>query len=842
MKIPAWIHHRRFRANRAPAPRWSGCAGWWWAVLLGCVSVAAQQPPQLDIAPAPDAGVELRWAETSEGFLLESRPALSANAPWETNNTSATLRAGRFRVERPLDEPARFFRLRGITPPRLELRAVQGGLIELSWPVGEQPFLLQSAPASVSPLRFATVASAPSLQAGRAIIMLPLPFAPTLYRLVVAQRPRFGVALEQDTGVSAQDGLSADVELRGTLASGVPVASVRFGFDDLAPELFADVTAELSGGEFLLPLARLDELNGARLPDGPHVLRVQARNAAGEVIGSSEVSFVLDRTGPKAALNPVPGAQDVLTRQLVVVQFDEPVRIGEDTPGGFVANLEGALTVSVGGTPLPGRLVLDATGTRLSFVPAGELPGATELTVRFDGERVRDRAGNPYLEPALSATFRTVANAPLPGTAVRGRVFDSQPGAGGQNMPVAGAAVSVAGAPQITAVTDVTGRFVLTNAPAGRLLLDIDGRTAAAPAGWFYPAVAEMIETTPGRTNELAAPVYLPLARAADFVTLNNTPGAMTEVMNPAALPGWMLEAPGGAAQRRDGSAVERLLIAPVPPDRLPAPLPPGMDPAQVITIQAAGGAEIFSQPMPLTAPNLEGLPPGAQTVLWDFDHAKGEFVPVATATVSADGQFVTTDPGQGVLRPGWHFFRNLFRVTLRATGFGPFAKDNLDVGATANCVFRLTLSTATLVTDVTQFIPPLSAVSSGVNVVADGVRQAIDSDPKTSAGAAAGAFGSSTVNGAQDIGGQLSEAAMLIHADAEAINAGESVNAARYQQALQKAGNRIGGAGKLLGGLAKLANISQLANDFQGQVDRWKSDVDCLKQQLKDPPGDAID
>ncbi|HMO64634.1 MAG TPA: hypothetical protein PKE47_05320, partial [Verrucomicrobiota bacterium] len=48
-------------------------------------------------------------------------------------------------------------------------------------------------------------------------------------------------------------------------------------------------------------------------------------------------------------------------------------------------------------------------------------------------------------------------------------------------------------------------------------------------------------------------------------------------------------------------------------------------------------------------------LPPGARTALWSFDHDKGYWEIVGPATVSADGQFVETDPGVGVLQPGWH-------------------------------------------------------------------------------------------------------------------------------------------------------------------------------------------
>src|SRR5262249_38059304 len=75
-----------------------------------------------------------------------------------------------------------------------------------------------------------------------------------------------------------------------------------------------------------------------------------------------------------------------------------------------------------------------------------------------------------------------------------------------------------------------------------------------------------------------------------------------------------------------------------------------------VITIQTAGGADVFLKPVPLTLPNLDGLPPGSKVEIWDFDHSRGQFFPSALATVSADGQTVTTDPGQGILQPGWHF------------------------------------------------------------------------------------------------------------------------------------------------------------------------------------------
>jgi hypothetical protein len=53
--------------------------------------------------------------------------------------------------------------------------------------------------------------------------------------------------------------------------------------------------------------------------------------------------------------------------------------------------------------------------------------------------------------------------------------------------------------------------------------------------------------------------------------------------------------------------------------------------------------------------PNVFGLAPGEKTYFLSFDHTTGRLVIDGTATVSADGLTVTTDPGQGVTMPGWH-------------------------------------------------------------------------------------------------------------------------------------------------------------------------------------------
>jgi hypothetical protein len=53
--------------------------------------------------------------------------------------------------------------------------------------------------------------------------------------------------------------------------------------------------------------------------------------------------------------------------------------------------------------------------------------------------------------------------------------------------------------------------------------------------------------------------------------------------------------------------------------------------------------------------PNVLGLAPGEKTFILSFDHTTGRLVIDGTATVSADGQTIISDPGSGVTTPGWH-------------------------------------------------------------------------------------------------------------------------------------------------------------------------------------------
>jgi hypothetical protein len=313
------------------------------------------------------------------------------------------------------------------------------------------------------------------------------------------------------------------------------------------------------------------------------------------------------------------------------------------------------------------------------------LPAAARVRVSFDSGNVRDIFGRPVDgdgdgAPGGMAIFEynTFGATAIPGTAVIGRVFASELTAGSDtgtnavNRPLQGVTITVDGQEEtLRTTTDEFGNFILDPAPAGRFFVHVDGRTAGAsqwPNGAYYPVVGKAWEAVAGVKTNFAGGdgfIYLPLISGDTLQTVSaieNTtitfPNAVIE-RNPA-LAGVSITVPPNAVLNDNGMRGGRVGIAPVPPDRLPEKLPPGLNFPLVITVQT-DGASNFDAPVPVRFPNLPDpttgimLPPGAKSALWSFDHHLGEWEVVGTMTVSADGRFVESDPGVGIVQPGWH-------------------------------------------------------------------------------------------------------------------------------------------------------------------------------------------
>ncbi len=158
--------------------------------------------------------------------------------------------------------------------------------------------------------------------------------------------------------------------------------------------------------------------------------------------------------------------------------------------------------------------------------------------------------------------------------------------------------------------------------------------------------------------------VYLPRLNQSMLSPINSS-GSTTVTVKPDDAPGLTPEqrqrltinVPAGQAIGHDGlpMADGQIGISTVPPELVRDMLPPGLlQHTFDITIQAPG-VDRFTTPVPMTFPNLMDAAPGSKLNFLSFDHTTGRLVIEGTATVSADGRTVSTDPDTGITHPGWH-------------------------------------------------------------------------------------------------------------------------------------------------------------------------------------------
>lgn len=374
--------------------------------------------------------------------------------------------------------------------------------------------------------------------------------------------------------------------------------------------------------------------------------------------------------------SPAAGEADVAVTRETTLYFSSPLSQAA-TP------LTNAVYATFGGRRLLTRLELSGDRRKASLFYQENLPGSARVQVTVDGDLLPDAGGRKVdadrdgMEGGKGQFhFDTVNLTAAPGVVVVGQVFASELATSGgvgtpQNRPLAGVTITVDGREQdLRAVTDAEGRFTLSPAPIGTFFVHIDGRTAVGstwPGGAYYPFVGKAWDAAAGRTNLAGGTgvIYLPLipagalqaVSASQPTSVQFTPEVLAR--NPE-LAGVEVRVPANALFNDSGTRGGRVGIAPVPRDRLPSPLPPGLDLPLVITVQT-DGPQNFDQPVPVRFPNTpdpitgKALAPGEKSALWSFDHDTGRWGIVGPMTVSADGRFVETDPGVGLRQPGWH-------------------------------------------------------------------------------------------------------------------------------------------------------------------------------------------
>jgi Bacterial Ig-like domain/FG-GAP-like repeat/PAP2 superfamily/LVIVD repeat len=469
--------------------------------------------------------------------------------------------------------------------------------------------------------------------------------------------------------------------LNGTIdGTGSNMVSLSYQFDNGAIET--------------IPLEREFTTINRRLPienlsAGAHILNVTGRDAAGNATTQSY------RVNTNPALpfqlvgyNPINGALEVGSTFRPQIFFSHSVDASTLTTDSLYATFNGA--------KLDARIVPSTDGKWAWLYFQNPLPSSARIQVTVDGNLIRATNGNSLLDADVDGTpggkttfsFDTVSRTLVPGTRLTGIVADPGadrqantlddrlPGVDGQlhtdddiyRNPLAGVKVTILGMEDSPVYTDANGRFTFESAPIGDVKLAIDGRTATGISPTLYfPEMVLDVSVEPGVTNYAMTnmpEIYLPRISRDIFADVSSTgttivsaTTAGTPELTPEQRQYLRLEVDGGSAIGADGLPVTnvRVGVATVPPDLVRDMLPPGvLQHTFDITIQANGVAN-FATPAKITIPNVFDAPPGTKLNILSFDHTTGKLVIDGTATVSADGLYVTSDPGSGITRPGWH-------------------------------------------------------------------------------------------------------------------------------------------------------------------------------------------
>ncbi|MCC5808242.1 MAG: dockerin type I repeat-containing protein [Opitutales bacterium] len=370
-------------------------------------------------------------------------------------------------------------------------------------------------------------------------------------------------------------------------------------------------------------------------------------------------------------VSPTNGELNVSPTRETIVRFTMP--LAENT---LLTNDN--LYATFGGRRLLTRVELSSDRMKATLFYLEYLPSAARVRVTFDASGVSDFLGRGLdgsgdgLPGGLRRVdFETLSYAPVANTGVVGTVYAAAPDANGENVPLQGVILEVIGDEERTrTTTGADGRFHLTPVPAGRFFVNIDGRpiTGGYPNNGYYPFIGKAWTAVAGRqdnpvngTGEIFLPYIPPQAmRTVSAVAETVVDFAPVVLQQNPELAGTEVRIPPNSLFADDGTRGGSVGIAPVPPDRLPEPLPPGLDLPLVITIQT-DGATNFDIPVPVRLPNTpdpvtgERLAPGTRSALWSFNHDTGDWEIAGPMRVTADGNFLVTEPGVGVRQPGWH-------------------------------------------------------------------------------------------------------------------------------------------------------------------------------------------
>jgi RHS repeat-associated protein len=426
------------------------------------------------------------------------------------------------------------------------------------------------------------------------------------------------------------------------------------------------------------PAAQRTKARTTLLPDG-NVLIEGGFDENGKEVGNADLynteaesfnftTIASDQKGPEMPFVtgslPQDGAADVELDSIIALRFSKPLRVES-----FKAE---TLKLFGAGETVSTKVTL-AEGGRLAFIlPLQPLEEGTPYTVTcsdYGTNRVtpaafsftttgqkKDENNQPLPNPGdvdwspnadnLRGNWRTggersswqdqPALQAKPGeTALSGQVLTLR------GQPLANVTISIDGH---RTSTDHSGRFLLLDISSGHRVMVIDGRTASRPRT-TYGIFRAGVEITSDKTNVLPFTIWMPKLDMAHAVEIPSPNQQEIVITNPL-IPGLELHLPVGTVIRDlEGNAVTEISITPVPTDRPPFPLPPGINVPVFASIQP-GGARVIPPRARLIYPNYTNERAGARINFWNYDpEGKGWYV-YGQGTVSANGKQIIPDPG----------------------------------------------------------------------------------------------------------------------------------------------------------------------------------------------------
>jgi RHS repeat-associated protein len=366
---------------------------------------------------------------------------------------------------------------------------------------------------------------------------------------------------------------------------------------------------------------------------------------------------------------PADHATDVSVDTRVALRFSRPIEITSLTPASLVLSGPNG-TISLTVTPAEAGMLAFAQprtsldpGTEYSIAVAGITDGQggafapTQLTFTTAGDPPENAKKKSDTDDNGSAEHLPPLQAPPGVTAVSGRALTLN------GKPLQGVTFRI---DDRKTQTDGTGRFLLTNIPAGHHELVIDGRSVRAAE--TYGVFEVGVDVADKTTTVLGYTVWMTALDMAHAVSMR-FPTATETVLTTPLLPGLELRLPAGTTITDiDGNVASQVSITPIPVKQPPFPLPGGVDVPIYFTIQPGGGyihvAGGGYRGAQLFYPNTKKDRPGTPFNFWNYDaEDKGWFI-YGAGVVSADRTTIIPNAGVEI--------HELTGAMVGLGGFGP--------------------------------------------------------------------------------------------------------------------------------------------------------------------------